>query len=107
MDYSPLLIVACAVLLGWWITRQIRTYNVSTSPPRPDRRIPADELALTGPDWRDPVAPYFRSRFESHTRTRLAIAATCGADPEKREGQPMPRPALASKQGDTLAPNHR
>jgi len=35
-------------------------------------------------DWRDPVIPFFRSRFESHTRSRLAVAATCGADPEKK-----------------------
>ena len=35
-------------------------------------------------DWREPVAPFFRSRFESRVRSRLAVAATCGADPEKK-----------------------
>lgn len=38
-------------------------------------------------DWFEPVEPFYRSKFESHTRSRLAVAVTCGADPENNEGQ--------------------
>jgi hypothetical protein len=57
---------------------------------RQDQRLPAVERQLLGDDWRDPIRPYFRRRFEDRTRVRLAIAATCGADPyppNKGEGR--------------------
>lgn len=53
-------------------------------PPRPDRHLSADEYRLLGDDWRDCAAPYFAESFIRSTRTRFAIAATCGADPEKK-----------------------
>jgi hypothetical protein len=50
------------------------------TPPRTDQRIPADELALTGLDWRDPVRPYFQRRWESKVRTRAAVNHVCGIE---------------------------
>jgi hypothetical protein len=50
------------------------------------QRIPTTERQLLGDDWFEPVRPYFRRRWEAHLRTRLAIAATCGADPAHKKG---------------------
>lgn len=50
-------------------------------------------------DWREPAADFFHARFASHTRTRLAIAATCGADPDKNEGRDVvPSGPVTSKE---------
>jgi hypothetical protein len=51
-------------------------------PVRADQHVPATERQLLGDHWFDPVRPYFRRRWEGHLRKRLAIAATCGADPD-------------------------
>lgn len=51
--------------------------------------------------WFEPALPFTRSRFESRTRSRLVIAARCGADPEKSESRGVSAPgSLTSKEFD-------
>jgi len=50
----------------------------SGTPPRVDQRIPAEEMARIGDDYRDHVRPYFQRRWESQVRTRSAVAHVCG-----------------------------
>ena len=86
-DFTIPFVLICLVALVWWITRQIRTYNVSTAPTRPDRHLPADEYRLLGDDYRECVADFMGESFIRHTRNRFAIYSVTGADPEKSESR--------------------
>jgi hypothetical protein len=87
---SPVEVIAVLAIAGGfmlllagmaWIADRKKDAPVA-QPLRLDRHVPARERALLGDDWRDPIRPYFRQRWEGHLRKRLAIAATCGADPD-------------------------
>jgi hypothetical protein len=69
-----LLLAALAWLADRGMDRSVETR------PRADQRIPADELALTTLDWRDPIRPYFQRRWESAVRTRAAVNHVCGIE---------------------------
>ena len=71
---------AFLIAITWFVERKMDA--PVDHRPRTGRRVPAAERRLWGDDWRDPVRSYFRQRFEDHLRVRLAIAATCGADPD-------------------------
>lgn len=68
------------IVITWLVERKMDAPVDKTS--RFGQQLPAIERELLGDDWRDPVQSYFRHRWESHLRTRLAIAVTCGADPD-------------------------
>lgn len=101
-DFTIPAVIVCAIVLVWWIGRQVRTYNVCTCPPRPDRHLPADEYRLLGDDYRAHAAEFFRGQAERDERLARALDRICFAN---EKGQSVDRPAL--DQGDRLASNHR
>ena len=98
-DFTIPFVLICLVALVWWITRQIRTYNVSASPARPDRHLPADEYRLLGDDYRDHAAEFFHGQVERDERLARALDRTCFA---KNEG----RDVSASGLPTSKEPNH-
>lgn len=76
-DWTLPAVAVCFIALVFWVRRQVRTYNVSTSPPRPDRRLPRADYWLLGDDYRDRVAPFFNRRLESDERVAHAIHHAC------------------------------
>jgi hypothetical protein len=56
------LIVAFLIGLTLFAMREIKNFHHVEQPARPDQRIPAEEMALTGTDYRDHVAAYFAKR---------------------------------------------
>lgn len=97
-DFTIPFVLICLVALVWWITRQIRTYNVSASPARPDRHLPADEYRLLGDDWTERVTEFRSEQFIRATRRRFAVLAVTGADPDKEMA-----PATAERPGATTS----
>jgi hypothetical protein len=88
-DFTPILLICASVITALWILRLVKVFNETPkTQPRLDRRIPTDELALTGPDYREPVADYFERRWESAVRTRAAVNHVCGIEfsPSTKEG---------------------
>lgn len=59
--FVPLL--ALTALYEWAVENRPGWFSPTpTPPPRRDARIPADEKALLGDDWRDAVTSYFVSK---------------------------------------------
>ena len=87
LDFAAIVLAVGAVFaaLAWLADRKLDA--PVDQPTRPDRHLPADEYRLLGEDWRDQVTDYMGESFIRHTRTRFAIAATCGADPDKDESR--------------------
>ena len=83
-DFTPVICVLGLIVLALWTLRQVKVFHETPrsadNGTRTDQRIPADELALTGLDWRDPVRPYFQRRWESAVRTRAAVNHVCGIE---------------------------
>lgn len=104
MELTKLLVIAAgllAVLAGAaWLADRKKDAPVDHSP-RSGQRVPTAERQLLGDDWREPIRPYFRRRWECHLRTRLAIAATCGADPDLPENENGDRAATTAGLQDT------
>lgn len=98
-DFTIPFVLICLVALVWWITRQIRTYNVSTSPARPDRHLPESDYRLLGDDYREKVAPYFRGRVERDRRLADALDP-CFA---KNEGRDVSASGLPTNKESSLA----
>jgi hypothetical protein len=83
-DFTPFICGLGLIALALWTLRQVKVFHQSPrsaeNGTRTDQRIPADELALTTLDWRDPVRPYFQRRWESKVRTRAAVNHVCGIE---------------------------
>jgi hypothetical protein len=71
----PLLLLMALALTAWGI-RCYRAYWHTETPPRIDRRLADDEMALTGDDYRVHVMPYFRKRAGHEEIVR----EVCGLD---------------------------
>lgn len=103
-QFSDIFAIAAGFLLlltvvGWIAERRMDAPVKSS--PRTGARLSATERQLLGDHWFDPVRPYFRRRWESHLRKRLAIAATCGADPDLPVSDNEDRAVVAAGPQDT------
>lgn len=94
MDFTVPLALLLLAGTVWLVAWQVRAYHRVEQPARSDHRLPAVERELLGDDWRTPVIPFLEARFEARTRTRLVIAAQCGADPYKSESRDWTRPSV-------------
>lgn len=92
-DLTIPLILLCAVALALWVRRQVRTYNQTPGPVRIEQHIPAEELALTGDDYRKCVEPFFRGQVEHDARLAYALDRTCFS--QKSEDRIGPGPLTA------------
>lgn len=102
-DFGVMVVLIGGVLAGLaWLADRRLDAPVEEQP-RPDRRIPKDELALTGEDYREPVADFLAESFIRRTRNRFAIYLATGADPEKNEAASLPRPASRTKELSSYA----
>jgi len=79
-DFTP--IIAVLILVGGVLfsLRQAKVFHQTpcSGGTRTDQRIPAEEMALTGDDYRDHCDDYFQRRWESQVRTRSAVNHVCG-----------------------------
>jgi len=63
IDYTPILCFLALIFLTLWTLRQVKLFHESPeTAERIDRRLSAEEMRLTGEDWRDNVAEYFGKR---------------------------------------------
>jgi hypothetical protein len=76
IDFTPFLVIPFLIAVVGFIVWQVRAYHVSEHETRTDQRIPAEEIALTGLDYRVHAAPFFRRRRHFDQ----IIAETCGAE---------------------------
>lgn len=89
-------VVALVLLAILWAGERWMDRTIE-QPIRVDQHIPADEYRLLG----DSIWELVRTRFESHTRTRLAVTATCGADPDLHANENEGRTAVTADPQDT------
>jgi hypothetical protein len=59
-DFTPIVCLVSLIVLTLWILRQVKVFHEAPTEQRIDQRLSAREMELTGPDYRDRVAPYFR-----------------------------------------------
>lgn len=98
---SGLLLAVTVVIAAW----QVRSFHQVEAQTRPDRRIPANERALLGDDWRDRVIGPRTEDFIRRTRTRFAVYTVTGADPESNESRDLAGSGSLTRQGEmTNAP---
>jgi hypothetical protein len=87
VDFTPFFCGLGLIALGLWTLRQVKVFHQSPrsadNGTRTDQRIPADELALTTLDYRDPVRPYFQRQWERKVRTRAAVNHVCGIEEDQ------------------------
>jgi hypothetical protein len=112
IDFTPFLVIAFLIALAVFAVKQVKAFHETPGSAdngtRSDQRIPADELALTGPDWRDPVRPYFQRRWESAVRTRAAVNHVCGIElpsPQTNRGRAGETADPTTKGDGSLGPS--
>jgi hypothetical protein len=72
------MILALLILAAFFAVLSLAAWAADRQPPppRPDRRLSAREMALTGDDYRDHVAAYFRKRSRQDAIVRNATEAS-------------------------------
>jgi hypothetical protein len=75
-DFTPIVCLVSLIVLTLYILRQVKVFHQAPTEQRIDQRLSDREMELTGPDYRDHVAPYFR---KVSTRRQIVRNIT-GAD---------------------------